>query len=65
MLGRTAIGTVSSAYELRVDAGSLDLHRFERLVRDARALARDAFLWDANSDGLALRVPAAGTGLPG
>lgn len=39
VLGHTVIRTVSSAYELRVDAGSLDLHRFERLVRDARAAA--------------------------
>ena len=36
-LGRDAIRTVSSAYELRADAGSFDLHRFEQLVANARA----------------------------
>ena len=39
VLGSSAIGTVSSAYELRPDPGSIDLHRFEQLVRDARAAA--------------------------
>jgi predicted ATPase/DNA-binding SARP family transcriptional activator len=39
VLGSSAIRTVSSAYELRADTGSLDLHRFEQLVRDARAAA--------------------------
>jgi predicted ATPase/DNA-binding SARP family transcriptional activator len=38
-LGRGLIRTVSSAYELRADAGSFDLHRFEQLVRNARAAA--------------------------
>jgi predicted ATPase/DNA-binding SARP family transcriptional activator len=35
-LGRSVIRTLSSAYELRADAGSFDLHRFEQLVRTAR-----------------------------
>ena len=39
LLGRTLIRTVPSAYELRADAGSLDMHRFEELMRDARAAA--------------------------
>jgi predicted ATPase/DNA-binding SARP family transcriptional activator len=39
VLGRSVIRTVASAYELRADARSLDLHRFEQLVRDARAAA--------------------------
>ncbi len=38
-LGRSVIRTVPSGYELRADAGSFDLHRFEQLVRDARAAA--------------------------
>ena len=38
-LGRGVIRTVASAYELRADAASLDLHRFEQLARDARAAA--------------------------
>ena len=38
-LGRDVIRTVSSAYELRADAGSFDLLRFEQLVGDARAAA--------------------------
>src|SRR4029079_14446630 len=37
VLGSSAIGTVSSAYELRPDAGSIDLQRFEELGRDAPA----------------------------
>ncbi len=37
-LDRNAIRTVSSAYELRTDAGSFDLHRFEQLVANARAV---------------------------
>src|SRR4029079_10532617 len=54
VLGSEAIGTVSSAYELRPDAGWIDVQRFEELVRDARAatppeahlLLRDALsLW--------------------
>jgi predicted ATPase/DNA-binding SARP family transcriptional activator/Flp pilus assembly protein TadD len=53
-LGSDTIGTVSSAYELRPDAGWIDVQRFEELVRDARAatppeanlLLRDALsLW--------------------
>ena len=35
--GRDVIRTVSSAYELRADAGSFDLLRFEQLVGSARA----------------------------
>ncbi len=38
-LGRDVIRTVSSAYELRADAGSLDLLRFEQLVGGARGVA--------------------------
>jgi predicted ATPase/DNA-binding SARP family transcriptional activator len=37
VLGQSAIRTVSSAYELRPDTASFDLHRFEQLVREARA----------------------------
>ena len=37
VLGRDVIRTVSSAYELRADAGSFDLLRFEQLVGTARA----------------------------
>jgi predicted ATPase/DNA-binding SARP family transcriptional activator len=37
-LGREVIRTVSAAYELRVDAGSFDLLRFEQLVGCARAV---------------------------
>ena len=36
-LGRDVIRTVPSAYELRADAGSFDLLRFEQLVGEARA----------------------------
>jgi DNA-binding SARP family transcriptional activator len=39
LLGPSVIRTAASAYELRADAGSLDLHRFEQLVREARAAA--------------------------
>jgi predicted ATPase/DNA-binding SARP family transcriptional activator len=39
VLGRSVIRTVSSAYELRADTASLDLRRFEQLMRDARAAA--------------------------
>jgi predicted ATPase/DNA-binding SARP family transcriptional activator len=35
-LGSSVIGTLPSAYELRADAASLDLLRFEELVRHAR-----------------------------
>src|SRR5262245_50637912 len=38
-LAPDVIRTVSSAYELRVDGGSFDLHRFEQLVGEARATA--------------------------
>jgi predicted ATPase/DNA-binding SARP family transcriptional activator len=38
-LGRDTIRTAASTYELRADDGTLDLHRFEQLVRDARAAA--------------------------
>ena len=53
-LGVDVIQTVSSAYEIRADAGSFDLLRFERLVANARgslpaeanAMLRDALsLW--------------------
>ena len=37
LLGPSVIRTVSSAYELRPDRGSVDLQRFEQLVADARA----------------------------
>lgn len=36
VLGRDTIVTGPSTYELRVDAGSFDLHRFEQLVATAR-----------------------------
>jgi predicted ATPase/DNA-binding SARP family transcriptional activator len=36
-LGRSVIETVQSAYELRTDDGSLDLHRVEQLMQNARA----------------------------
>jgi hypothetical protein len=39
VLGGGVILTASSAYELRAEAGSLDLHRFEQLVASARAAA--------------------------
>jgi predicted ATPase/DNA-binding SARP family transcriptional activator/Tfp pilus assembly protein PilF len=35
-LGFSVIRTVSSAYELRTEAGSLDVHRFEQLLQSAR-----------------------------
>ena len=37
-LGRSCIDTVSAGYVLTVDPGSIDAHRFERLLRDARPL---------------------------
>ena len=37
-LGATAIARVGPGYVLTVDPGSIDGHRFERLVRDARPL---------------------------
>jgi len=37
-LGPTAIARVAPGYVLTVDPGSIDGHRFERLVRDARPL---------------------------
>ena len=37
VLGRDVIRTAPSAYELRADAGSFDLSRFEQLVANARA----------------------------
>ncbi len=37
-LGRTTIETVPAGYVLTVDPGSIDAHRFERLLRDARPL---------------------------
>jgi predicted ATPase/DNA-binding SARP family transcriptional activator len=36
VLGRDVIQTAPSAYELRTDAGSFDLYRFEELVANAR-----------------------------
>ncbi len=36
VLGRDVIRTAPSAYELRADAGSFDLYRFEELVANAR-----------------------------
>ena len=39
-LGRDVIRTVSSAYELRADAGSFDLHRFEQLVGERAGRSR-------------------------
>jgi predicted ATPase/DNA-binding SARP family transcriptional activator len=37
VLGRSAILTVSSGYELRPEPGSFDLHRFEQFLASARA----------------------------
>ena len=39
VLGRGVIRTAASTYELPADAGTLDLYRFEQLVRDARPAA--------------------------